>query len=119
MLFNNLKIKNKQHRYKVFLAYSFLHRARGLLFRKKLTMNECILISPCTSIHTIGMSYSLDIVFLDACGIILEIHENIKPFQCITCTHKSARTTVEFVGGSLSCIGLKQNDHLFEILDEY
>ncbi|MBF7683648.1 DUF192 domain-containing protein [Acinetobacter sp. B5B] len=118
MLFNNFRIKNTQCTYTVFFAYHFLHRARGLLFRKKLAEKECLLISPCTSIHTIGMHYPLDIVFLDACGIVLEVHENISPFQFISCRHKAARTTVEFVGGSLKSIGLQQNDHLFEKINE-
>ncbi|WP_092749765.1 DUF192 domain-containing protein [Acinetobacter boissieri] len=118
MLSNNLKIKNTAHRYKVYLAYNFLNRARGLLFRKKLAVDECLLISPCSSIHTIGMRYSLDIVFIDACGIILEIHEDVKSFRCISSSNKQTRTVVEFRSGSLKRMGLRLNDHLFERGDQ-
>lgn len=114
MLSNNLKIKNTTNEYHVGLAYSFFNRARGLLFRKRLMPNECLLISPCSSIHTIGMFYSLDIVFLDACGIILEIYEDVKPFRIISSSHDQTRTVVEFKGGTLKNIDIKINDHLFE-----
>ncbi|MCF9047103.1 DUF192 domain-containing protein [Acinetobacter nectaris] len=114
MLSNNLKIKHTADEYHIYLAYSFFNRARGLLFRKKLMSNECLLISPCSSIHTIGMFYSLDIVFLDACGIIVEVYEDVKPFRFISSSHKRARTVVEFKGGCLKNLDIKLNDHLFE-----
>jgi len=47
------------------LATRFLARARGLLAGPPLELDEAMLIAPCSSIHTFGMPYPIDVVFLD------------------------------------------------------
>ena len=37
---------------------------RGLLFRKPLKENEGLIIQKCSAIHTVGMKYSIDVIFL-------------------------------------------------------
>ena len=47
------------------IATRFLARARGLLAGPPLEPDEALLIAPCSSIHTFGMRYPIDVVFLD------------------------------------------------------
>ncbi|CAI3142691.1 hypothetical protein MWMV17_MWMV17_02264 [Acinetobacter calcoaceticus] len=95
MYLNNSNIK-----FEVFIATSFFSRAAGLLFRKKLKENQCLLISPCTSIHTIGMRYNIDIVFIDAFGYVTDIYYDVKPFKVVSGSSQAC-SVVEFLGGTL------------------
>lgn len=47
------------------LASSFTARARGLLWRPPLRPNQGMCLFPCRGVHTLGMCYPLDVVFLD------------------------------------------------------
>lgn len=47
------------------IATRFTARARGLLGGPPLELDEALLIAPCSSIHTFGMRYPIDVVFLD------------------------------------------------------
>lgn len=100
--------------FEIIIARSFFSRACGLLFRKKLTYIQCLLISPCHSVHTIGMRYNIDIVFIDAFGYITDIHYNVQPFKIVSGS-KMACSAVEFLGGTLEQFNLKKNDLLFRL----
>ncbi|WP_167320785.1 DUF192 domain-containing protein [Psychrobacter lutiphocae] len=66
-------------RMKIIQATTFLSRLKGLLFTKSLESDECILISPCTSIHTIGMLYSINIIFLDKDDFVISVKNKVRP----------------------------------------
>ena len=55
------------------VADSFVTRALGLLVGKPLGGGEGLLIAPCASIHTFGMRYAIDAVFLDRGGCVLRV----------------------------------------------
>ncbi len=59
---------------RIHVARSFLQRARGLLGRAPLAADEALLIRPCSSIHTFGMRFTIDVVFIDARGYVLAVH---------------------------------------------
>lgn len=52
----------------------------GLLGKDSLSENEGLWITPCNSIHTYFMKFSIDVVYLDKSGRVLEIHQNVKPW---------------------------------------
>lgn len=62
-----------------FHANRFMLRLRGLLGRPQLTDNQGLLLTPCAQVHTLGMRYSLDIVFLDKTGIVTKCITGLKP----------------------------------------
>lgn len=99
-------------KFEILVANSFLARAAGLLFRKKLAYSQCLLITPCRSVHTIGMRYTIDIVFIDAFGYITDIHYSVKAFKVITAS-VNACSVVEFLGGTLEQLDLSRQDLLF------
>ena len=108
----NMYLNHSSEKFEIIIAKSFLARAGGLLFRKKLTDTQCLLITPCRSIHTIGMRYNIDIVFIDSFGYITDIYYNVKPFKVITVS-VHACSVVEFLGGTLEQLDLSKNNHLF------
>lgn len=112
----NMYLNSTNAVFEVIFARTFISRACGLLLRKKLNYGECLLITPCSSIHTIGMRYSIDVVFIDALGYITDIYYNVPPFR-IRCSSKSSCSAVEFLGGTLQDFKLNKNDLLFSLVN--
>jgi len=102
---NNQLVVNK-----VWLAEKVLQRMQGLLFKKPLEADQAILIRPCSSIHTIGMCYPLDIVFIDAQGIVLKTLNNVRPMRMAFAIN--AHATVEFYTGEIERLAIKSGDAL-------
>jgi len=63
---------------------NYLERMRGLLASPPLKENEGLLIVPCSSVHTFGMSYAIDLVFLDKQWIIVKTVRSLKPWRLAT-----------------------------------
>ncbi len=63
---------------RVRVADRFWSRALGLLVGAPLGPTEGLLISPCSSIHTIGMRYAIDVVFVAADGRVLRVCPDVK-----------------------------------------
>ena len=93
-------------------ALSWWSRLRGLLFRRPLASDgsEALLISPCASVHTIGMAYGLDIVFLDPAGVVLGTRERVRPWRA--CLQKGARSTLELHEGAVRRLSIATGDVL-------
>lgn len=107
-----MKLIGSNDAFKIVIARGFFSRAAGLLFKEKLKSKECLLITPCQSIHTIGMRYNIDVVFIDALGYVTDIHYEVKPFRVINAS-REACTVVEFFGGTLAQYQLTINKVLF------
>tara|TARA_B100001250_G_C19808102_1_gene794390 strand:- start:1866 stop:2231 length:366 start_codon:yes stop_codon:yes gene_type:complete len=70
---------------RVMKTSSSLERMRGLLFRKPLKENEGLIIQKCSAIHTIGMQYPIDVIFLSDDFTVRKIFMNVKPYRfCIS-----------------------------------
>lgn len=92
------------------IADSFLSRLIGLLFTSELPKYDCILISPCGSIHTIGMKYPIHIVFLSMDNKVLDIRLDVKPNRfCLgpTATKKVVELSSDLNLSHLQIIGQK------------
>lgn len=77
-------------------------RLRGLLLRKPLRRDgaEALLITPCGSVHTLGMRYPLDLVFLDRDSRVCGWKTDLAPWRMAAC--RRAKTTVELHAGALA-----------------
>ena len=89
-------------------ADTFFSRFVGLAWSGK---RRSLLLEPCGSIHTVGMLYPLDIVFLDESGVILRTLLALVPFRAAVCPH--ARSTLEFPAGIVSSAFLSTGEKLF------
>jgi len=54
-------------------------RIKGLLGRKSLAMDEGLLITPCPSVHMIGMKFAIDVLFLTRENVATDWVENLPP----------------------------------------
>ena len=66
---------------KVSKTSNFFERMRGLLGTSKLNTNEGLLISPCSSVHTFGMRYTIDLIFLDNNWTIVKTVKSLQPWR--------------------------------------
>lgn len=107
-----IMIKNKDWEIAkdVVVADTFLSRARGLMFRKEMNDFDGMLITPCNSIHTFGMNFSIDVVFLSKTFEVIKIFENLKPFR-MTRPYFSSTQVLELKSGALNG-RLKKGDRL-------
>jgi uncharacterized protein len=71
-------------------------RWRGLAFRDQ---GEPLHIPRCRSIHTFGMRFALDLVWLDAGHAIVRIDRAVPPRRIRTCAR--ARSVLEAPAGTL------------------
>ena len=61
------------------VAKDFRTRLRGLAWRDRERAGPGLLIPRCSSVHTFGMRFELDVFFLDAGGRVLSIHRRVPP----------------------------------------
>lgn len=91
-------------------ANGFFSRLRGLLGRKALATNEGLLISPCSQIHTLGMRFAIDVVFINKEGQVLAVRNAVAPARAASC--KGARHVLELAAGSAAHFNIKKGDTL-------
>ena len=87
-----------------------MERMRGLLGRPPLQTGEGLLIAPCPSVHTFGMRYALDLVYLDPTGQVLKLVRGLKPWRMSSCTR--AHATLELPLGAIAHSGIQPDDRL-------
>ena len=80
-------------------ANSVFKRMIGLLNRKALAQGEGLLLDRCYGIHTIGMRFPIDVVFLDKELRVMRAVPAIPPFR--TCVVKHAIYVLELPVGSI------------------
>jgi uncharacterized protein len=82
----------------------FISRLRGLLGRPAPSPGTAVWLVPCHQVHTLGMSYAIDVVHLDARGVILRI-ATVRPWRMSR--HVGAAVSVlELAAGEADRIGL-------------
>ncbi|MBP0594868.1 DUF192 domain-containing protein [Paraburkholderia sp. LEh10] len=62
-----------------------IERMRGLLGRACFDMSEALWLEPCNAIHTFGMRFPIDVVFIDASGRVLTIHPDVGRARMLVC----------------------------------
>lgn len=79
-------------------------RMRGLLGRQPLAgqARQALWLVPCGSVHTFGMRYPLDLVFLDRIGRVLACRESLHPWHAHGC--RGAHQTVELAPGGIATL---------------
>jgi uncharacterized membrane protein (UPF0127 family) len=93
----------------VVVAERILDRMKGLIGKDGLYEGEALWIRPCKSIHTIGMRFPIDVVFLDFDNRVVESREKMPPFR-LTRTYLKASTVLELPAGTLSLTETRKGD---------
>lgn len=76
------------------VAETHLSRLIGLLGKRVLKPNEGLWLVPCQGIHTIGMLFPLDVVYLDENCRVLHMIEHLSPFS-ITSIRRNCESVLE------------------------
>ncbi len=85
--------------HKVRYCDSFFSRLKGLLGTKELSRDEACWLIPCNMVHTFGLGYSIDVVFLDKKNEIVSVIQNLKPNR-LSPLVRGAHSAVEFASGT-------------------
>lgn len=92
-------------------AVSFLGRLRGLLGKDGLAQGEGLWISPCSSIHSFGMRFEFDAVFLGADRRVVGLYERFRRNR-ISRVFWSARGVLELPAGTIERTGTEVGDEI-------
>jgi uncharacterized protein len=98
---------------RVRVADRFWNRALGLLVGAPLDLTEGLLIAPCSSIHTIGMRYAIDAVFIDRDGRVLRVCPDVRVGRMRFAP--GARAVLELRSGMAAEHGLRPGVQLDEL----
>jgi uncharacterized protein len=72
------------------VASTGLSRLLGLALLSRERAGAGLLIPRCSSVHTIGMLFHLDLLFFDLEGRVIEIRRNVPPTRFVRCTAADA-----------------------------
>jgi uncharacterized membrane protein (UPF0127 family) len=86
------------------LADGFISRALGLLVGEPLGEAEGLLISPCSGIHTFGMPYAIDVVFVDRQARVVRVCKEVRAGRIRFVP--GARAVLELRAGVAARLGL-------------
>ena len=109
------------------LASTFLQRLVGLLNRNTLRHGEGLLLDNCHGIHTVGMRFQIDVLFLDKDLHVMRTVQRLRPFHVgpvvndavyvlelaagvIEETHTDVGDQIQFRTGSEAAIPAPQSD---------
>jgi len=91
------------------VADTFSTRLVGLLRDTQLAVGDGLWITPCNSIHSIGMKFNFDAVFLDKNLRVVHLMRDMKPWR-ISKLVFSAHSVLELPAGIVSQTGTEIGD---------
>jgi uncharacterized protein len=98
------------------MAGTSRERRTGLLSRDSLEKGEGLWIAPCEAVHTIGMRFPIDVLFLDRKRKVLKIRKDMKQWRMAACLR--AHSVLELPAGIAEATGTSVGDQLeFEKYD--
>jgi len=83
-------------------ADSLPQRMRGLLGRPPPPKHCALLITRCGSVHTVGMKYPLDLIFLDKNNCVTRVAHNVPPNRFFVSGGRRAASVLEASCGWLA-----------------
>jgi uncharacterized membrane protein (UPF0127 family) len=103
---NGLVVANR-----VTVASHRLERAVGLLGRTHLEAGEALWITPCHGVHTWFMRFTIDVVAMDADGVIVDTVSMLKPWR-MRLPRPGAHSVLELPAGTLLTAPVKVGHRL-------
>jgi len=93
------------------MATSLFSRMKGLLGKDSLMPGEGLAISPCSSIHTFGMRFSIDAAFYDRDYRVIAVISGLRPYRA-SGWYPRARGVVELPAGTIRAALVSVGDEL-------
>jgi uncharacterized membrane protein (UPF0127 family) len=85
-------------------------RRKGLLGRDGLPAGEGLWIVPCESVHTFGMKFPIDLIYLDRSRKVKKVRSSVVPWRLSACL--SAHSVVELASGTIHMTQTRPGDKL-------
>ena len=89
-------------------AFESDSRRKGLLGRDSLEDGAAMIIAPSNAIHTFGMQFPIDVVFVRRNGAVVKIRERVMPWRA-SMAHL-AYAVIELPAGAVARVQLKVGD---------
>jgi uncharacterized membrane protein (UPF0127 family) len=86
-------------------------RMRGLLGRQALGKGEGLWIRPSSGVHTLGMSFAIDVIGLDKSMQVIKLWRELAP-QRITSLHWRMSSVLELPAGAIAESGVQLGDRI-------
>jgi uncharacterized membrane protein (UPF0127 family) len=83
-------------------------RMRGLLGRQPLWVDQGLWIDSCSMVHTVGMSYAIDLLFLSYQGSVVKLVRSVPPWRCVGAF--GAQSTIEICAGTVDHLQISLGD---------
>jgi uncharacterized protein len=107
--YRNILIQVDGKKFNAIVADSFLKKMIGLMFRKKINNNECMLFvfgnESRYAIWMHNMLFPIDVAWINSKFRVVDIKENLNPCKLIDCKEyyptKPAKYIMEFKSGAL------------------
>jgi uncharacterized membrane protein (UPF0127 family) len=74
-------------------------RRKGLLGRQELRAGEGLWIRPCEAVHTFGMQFPIDLVYLDRKLRVKKVRSGMRPWRLSACL--TAHSVLELASGTV------------------
>jgi len=91
-------------------AFDSSSRRRGLLGRAALADQTALILAPASAVHTFGMAFPIDVVFVARDGRVLKVRASMPPYQIAMAWWAFA--VVELPAGTLERAGVRAGDHI-------
>ena len=85
-------------------------RRKGLLGRQGLAPGEGLWILPCEAVHTFGMQFPIDLVYLDRKMCVRKVRSGVPPWRLSACL--SAHSVLELAPGTIRATQTRSGDML-------
>jgi uncharacterized membrane protein (UPF0127 family) len=95
----------------VIKATAFFSRLAGLLGQHALPDDSALWLQSCTSVHTFGMRFPIDIVLIDASLKITGLSINTPPWR-VRLAPRGTQSVIELAGGRAAACSLSVDDQL-------
>ena len=109
-----LKVLNHNHKselgHSIEVAGRRPERRKGLLGRADLPEGGGLWIVPCEAVHTFGMRFPIDLVYLDRHMRVKKVRSDVGPWRMSGCL--TAHSVLELPAGTVRRSGTKQGDLL-------
>lgn len=93
------------------IADTYFTRLKGLLGKSQIASDEGLLIKPCRSVHTIGMRFVIDVIFVATDGRVVELVHEMGPRR-VSPHVKEAQMVLEVKAGQIKKSGVEIGDQL-------
>jgi uncharacterized membrane protein (UPF0127 family) len=102
----------------IVVARSLRRRLLGLALRRRPPDGWALLFPRCRSVHTFGMRFAIDVVFLDSSGRVIRIAAGLRPRRLARCRDAVAAVEVRAgEGGIIAAMAEGQRNRFAEALD--